>query len=593
MLTVVFLAGFILYQWKYLPASVASISFFLPTVRGPASLVRWHESASSCLQEAPVIPVTRKSLWLAIEELLHTELFVNKTASLLSGAVRIPTEVYDVMGPVGEDPRWEAFAPLHEYLLQAFPLIHMKLQLTKMNTYGLAYVWEGSDGALKPLLLTAHQDVVPVDPATISNWTYPPYSGHYDGTRIWGRGSADDKNGLISILAAVETLLEHDFAPARTVVLAFGFDEEATGQQGAKQIGRYLLDIYGENAFAMLVDEGDPIEDTYGAPFARPAISEKGYFDLQIQVSAPGGHSSVPPPHTAIGFLSSLIAAYESGAPRSHLTRGSAAYTHAQCLAAHAPRLPPNLRADIRAAHSSDAALRRAEAALFAEDPALAAGGRTTVAVDVVWGGVKSNALPEGAGVVVNHRVAVDSSVSALKDHAVAVLRPVADALNVTLVAFPDDGDTLFSRREISSVARAGTVTLSDAFGTALEPAPVSPTDSAQWKVLAGTIRAAWGAPHPGLDRALNKPASVQVPLQGEAEPDIVVVPSLLAGNTDTQFYWALTPHIFRYNHYYARDGPADGSIHTVDEVCEAEGFVGMVKFFVGLMLNADESRDM
>ncbi|TFY55688.1 hypothetical protein EVJ58_g8091 [Rhodofomes roseus] len=560
-LTVVFLAGFILCQWKYLPASVASISFFLPTVCEPASLVRWHESASSCLQEAPLIPVTHKSLWRAIEELLHTELFVNKTANLLSGAVRIPTEVYDVMGPVGEDPRWEAFALLREYLLQAFPLIHMKLQLTKVNTYGLAYVWEGSDGSLKPLLLTAHQDVVPVDSATISNWTYPPYSGHYDGTRIWGRGSADDKNGLISILAAVETLLEHNFAPARTVVLAFGFDEEATGQQGAKQIGRYLLDIYGENAFAMLVDEGDSIEDTYGAPFARPAISEKGYFDLQIQVSAPGGHSSVPPPHT--------------------------------CLAAHAPRLPPNLRADIRAAHSSDAALRRAEAALFAEDPALAAGGRTTVAVDVVWGGVKSNALPEGAGVVVNHRVAVDSSVSALKDHAVAVLRPVADALNVTLVAFPDDGDTLFSRREISSVARAGTVTLSDAFGTALEPAPVSPTDSAQWKVLAGTIRAAWGVPHPGLDRALNKPASVQVPLQGEAEPDIVVVPSLLAGNTDTQFYWALTPHIFRYNHYYARDGPADGSIHTVDEVCEAEGFVGMVKFFVGLMLNADESRDM
>lgn len=37
-------------------------------------------------------------------------------------------------------------------------------------------------------------------------------------------------------------------------------------------------------------------------------------------------------------------------------------------------------------------------------------------------------------------------------------------------------------------------------------------------------------------------------------------------GHADTQFYWELTPHIFRYNHYYARKGPADGRIHAVDE---------------------------
>jgi Gly-Xaa carboxypeptidase len=62
-------------------------------------------------------------------------------------------------------------------------------------------------------------DVVPVDPTTVHQWTHPPYSGYFDGEfllypsardthlplslsgkRIWGRGSSDDKSGLIGIL---------------------------------------------------------------------------------------------------------------------------------------------------------------------------------------------------------------------------------------------------------------------------------------------------------------------------------------------------------------------------------------------------------
>ena len=75
---------------------------------------------------------------------------------------------------------------------------HAKLELTKVNTYGLIFVWKGSDRALKPLLLAAHQgwfvaasisihltgvltDVVPVDSTTIDQWTHPPFSGYFDG----------------------------------------------------------------------------------------------------------------------------------------------------------------------------------------------------------------------------------------------------------------------------------------------------------------------------------------------------------------------------------------------------------------------------
>lgn len=37
-----------------------------------------------------------------------------------------------------------------------------------------------------------------------------------------------------------------------------------------------------------------------GVIFASPGISEKGYLDVRIEVVLPGGHSSIPPPHTVL-----------------------------------------------------------------------------------------------------------------------------------------------------------------------------------------------------------------------------------------------------------------------------------------------------
>ena len=41
----------------------------------------------------------------------------------MQGAVRIPTESFDDMGPVGEDSRWDVFKEFHKYLVESFPLV--------------------------------------------------------------------------------------------------------------------------------------------------------------------------------------------------------------------------------------------------------------------------------------------------------------------------------------------------------------------------------------------------------------------------------------------------------------------------------------
>lgn len=74
----------------------------------------------------------------------------------------------------GAQPCGEADWPaqVESYLKAAFPLVHSKLALTKVNTHGLLYTWQGSDPSLKPSMLMAHQDTVPVNSETLNDWTY-------------------------------------------------------------------------------------------------------------------------------------------------------------------------------------------------------------------------------------------------------------------------------------------------------------------------------------------------------------------------------------------------------------------------------------
>lgn len=78
-------------------------------------------------------------------------------------------------------------------------------------------------------------------------------------------------------------------------MLAFGFDEEVSGREGAAKIAVYLEETYGIEGFSILIDESDGMVDMFGARFATPAVGEKGYMDVRIEVTTPGGHSSIPP----------------------------------------------------------------------------------------------------------------------------------------------------------------------------------------------------------------------------------------------------------------------------------------------------------
>ncbi len=70
----------------------------------------------------------------------------------------------------------------------------------------LLYTWQGSDPAQPPLLLLAHQDVVPAAPETRAAWSVDPFGGVIRDDAVWGRGAVDDKGSLVALLEAAEYL---------------------------------------------------------------------------------------------------------------------------------------------------------------------------------------------------------------------------------------------------------------------------------------------------------------------------------------------------------------------------------------------------
>lgn len=148
-----------------------------------------------CVQEPSYVPTGERAAELnqRYEEYLTSPGFADSAAKRFSGAIKIPTVSYDEMtAQVPQDPvSHKPFLEFHKYLEKSYPLVHQRLEKHVVNEYSLVFYWKGSDISLKPTMLMAHIDVVPVDPATANEWKYPPFSGEIADGKVWGRGTLD------------------------------------------------------------------------------------------------------------------------------------------------------------------------------------------------------------------------------------------------------------------------------------------------------------------------------------------------------------------------------------------------------------------
>ncbi|WP_166804698.1 M20/M25/M40 family metallo-hydrolase [Microbacterium sp. 3H14] len=417
-------------------------------------------------------------------------------AERLSQMIRIPTvsAELDERGP----------APFEEFvalIAELYPLTHRDLRLERHTDFGLLFHWAGNGAAGRdPLVLMAHYDVVPVDESDA--WTYPPFAGTIADGSVYGRGALDDKGPLLVVLEAVENLLADGFVPSRDVYLSFGGNEETYGK-AAEEIAR-VLRARGVMPWLVL-DEGGAVVDA-PLPFvpgraAMIGVGEKGVMTLRLTARGEGGHASAPPSLTAVRRVARAV---DRLGPATFRPRASKAIL--RMLSQLATRTPGPARHLLSFLGSMPLVTAQVFAALGGEPAALV---RTTVAPTMQSGGTAANVLPSQASATLNLRIALGETT---QQTVFRVRRRIRDPL-VSV-----------------EVVEAG------------EPSPESPTDNAQFALLA----AALGVSHPGV------PA----------------VPYVMMAATDSRHFHRFSPAVYRF-------APLDmsnaqrASIHGVDESVE------------------------
>jgi len=283
-----------------------------------------------------------------------------------------------------------------------------------VNQYSLLYTWQGKDETLKPILLMAHQDVVLVEQETLEQWNQPPFDGKIADGYLWGRGALDVKCGLMGILEAVELLLQEGFQPNRTVYFAFGHDEEIGGSQGAVKIAELLRSR--NITFEFVLDEGGVIVNRIipgtSKPVALMGIAEKGYLTLELKVETKGGHSSMPPKHTAVGILSEAITKLENNPFPDNMQFASQLF---QYIATEIPFFQKMIFANIWLT-------RPLIERKLSELPAMNANIRTTAAPTMFKGSDKENVLPMHAAAVINLRIMPGESVASVIEYVTKII---------------------------------------------------------------------------------------------------------------------------------------------------------------------------
>ncbi len=380
---------------------------------------------------------------------------------------------------------WAPFEAFQSWMEQTYPLLHQNMERHIIGNGSLLFHWKAPHGRKSPVLLMAHQDVVPAGEET--KWIYPPFSGQLAEGCIWGRGSIDCKAMLLFLLEAVEELFREGVRPCFDFYIALGHNEEVHASddiKGSALTARYLR---GRGiSFGCLFDEGGKVDGS-----AKVSLGEKAMADIVLYADGQGGHASRPGKGTVLGRIGKAIAAIEANPMPYHLLPLVAAQLKADAV---------HRSGEKRKILSDPETYWTELCSMAQEDNQLDALLHTTFAVTMAKGSDRSNVIPSHAEATVNVRLLPGDTMEQVLHHLKNIL--------------PEN---------VKVRVRNG-----DAF-----VAPVTPLDSAEYRLLKDVIRDVYGN-------------------------DTVIVPSLLTGATDSRHYGCVCQNIFRFSGRYHTAGFGD-----------------------------------
>lgn len=251
-------------------------------------------------------------------------------------------------------------------------------------------------GALPPLLLTAHLDVVEADP---SQWERPPFSGDIHDGCLWGRGAIDMKNMAAMSVALITRLAREGVRPQRDIIFAGVADEEA----GCRYGSLWLVDNHPDLVRAeYAIGEGGGFNiHVAGKPYFTVQVAEKGVCWVKARVTGEPGHGSMPRPDSAVIRLAAAIARLgERGLPQ-HATAVMSDFVAG--LAASQPAIVRPLLRQLLSPRLARRVLSRLPNQSIAR-PLLAMLGNTA-SPTVLRAGQKTNVIPGVAEAEIDGRI--------------------------------------------------------------------------------------------------------------------------------------------------------------------------------------------
>jgi acetylornithine deacetylase/succinyl-diaminopimelate desuccinylase-like protein len=288
------------------------------------------------------------------------------------------------------------------------------------HTAALVVHYRGSDKSLKPILLSAHMDVVAANPA---DWQRDPFQLVEENGYLYGRGVADMKTNVVALVETFMRFKREHYVPKRSMIMVFSGDEE-TNMASTRELAKR----YHDAEFLLNADAGGGTLNAQGKPVVYEIqAAEKTYADFKLTVTSAGGHSSEPDvPKNAIYRLAKAlekVAAYQFPVQHSEITLASLKATgeHNTGPIAEAMRA--------FAANPDDAKA----AATLSADPAYVGQLRTTCVATMLDGGHALNALPQRADANVNCRIFPGTHVAEVQ----ATLAKVIDDPGVKITVRP------------------------------------------------------------------------------------------------------------------------------------------------------------
>ncbi|WP_340679530.1 M20/M25/M40 family metallo-hydrolase [Paraglaciecola sp.] len=393
--------------------------------------------------------------------------------------------------------------------------MHEKIQVQTFAKHSLVYHLKGQNTQLKPVLFLAHIDVMPVNKQTLELWQHPPFSGNAVDGVIWGRGALDNKISVMALMESMEQYLALNKIPLRDIYLAFAHDKEIGGE-AAKGIAEHFADQNIQ--FEFILDEGgavtqNMIPDT-NHPIALIGVAEKGIVNVKLTVMGQGGHSSQPPLETTAGIIARAIVNVEDHPFTAHINFFDLMFKNI--------------------GYALPLSNRLAMANLWLFEPFVlnrllqqstsAASVRTTAAVTILQGSVKSNALPTIASAIMNVRIYPGDTVESIQTHLQQVIN---------------------DPRVIISYDLASNASL------------VSSTDTFGFKLIESSIR------------RLND--------------NILVSPYLVQGSTASRHFQQLTDNIYRFIMVNV-DSKSLKQFHGLNERIAVNDYTNAIQFYYAML---------